>query len=267
MNRKSFFQRHSVLIYFFLAFLIAWLGSFLAVGPKFWQGSVIEFGDIGLMSLPMLTAPFISGLLMSYLADGGKRISELFGRMKIWKVGGRWYLPLLIFPTLLLFVSLVLSFLISAEFALTFNTFGIFGGLLAGLLEEIGWTGFAFPKMIRKTNILKASIYLGVIHGFWHLMADILGNYNALGDVWLPYFVGFVLHVVALRVLIGWVYANTRSLLLAVLMHASSTGFYGILISTTLLPQNRMIFYIVYGIVLCITASIIALKYGKNLKT
>ena len=86
------------MIYFFLAFLIAWLGSFLAVGPKFLQGSVIEFSDIGLMSLPMLTAPFISGLLISYLADDGKGISELFGRMKIWKVGGRWYLPLLIFP-------------------------------------------------------------------------------------------------------------------------------------------------------------------------
>lgn len=191
MNRQSFLQRHSVLIYFFLAFLIAWLGSFLAVGPKFLQGSVIEFSDIGLMSLPMLTAPFISGLLISYLEDDGKGISELFGRMKTWKVGGRWYLPLLIFPSLLLCVSLALSFLISAEFALTFNTFFIFGGLLAGLLEEIGWTGFAFPKMIKKTSILKASIYLGVIHGVWHLMADLLGNYNALGDFWLPYFVGF----------------------------------------------------------------------------
>ena len=174
MNRQSFLQRHSVLIYFFLAFLIAWLGSFLVVGPKFLQGSVIEFSDIGLMSLPMLTAPFISGLLISYLEDDGKGISELFGRMKTWKVGGRWYLPLLIFPSLLLCVSLALSFLISAEFALTFNTFFIFGGLLAGLLEEIGWTGFAFPKMIKKTSILKASIYLGVIHGVWHLMADVL---------------------------------------------------------------------------------------------
>jgi len=50
-------------------------------------------------------------------------------------------------------------------------------------------------------------------------------------------------------------------------MHVSSTGFYGTLISTTLSPQNRMIFYITYGIVLCIAASIVALKYGKNLKT
>jgi len=107
---------------------------------------------------------------------------------------------------------------------------------------------------------------LGVVHGFWHLWADFLGNFGALGDFWLPYFVGFFLHVVALRVLIGWVYANTKSLLLAILMHASSTGFYAILISTTLSPPNRMIFYNFYGIVLCIAASVVALKYGKTLK-
>ena len=252
--------------FFVFAFLISWIGVFIVVGPKFIEGQPIEFSDIGLMSLPMLFAPFISGIIMSYLADKKKGINELFGRMKNWRVGGHWYLPLLIFPTLLVCVSIVLSFLCSAEFALTFNTFGIFGGLLAGVLEEIGWTGFAFPKMIKKTSILKASIYLGLIHGVWHLMADVLGNYNALGEFWLPYFVGFVLHVVALRVLIGWVYSNTGSLLLAVLMHASSTGFYGILISITLSPQNRMIFYIVYGIVLCITASVVAIKYGNTLK-
>ena len=252
--------------YFILAFLISWIGVIVVVGPKFIDGQTIEFSDIGLMSLHMLFAPFISGIVMSYRANGRKGINELFGKMKNWKVGGRWYLPLMIFPALLMFVSLLLSVLCSAEFALTFNTFGIFGGLLAGILEEIGWTGFAFPKMINRSSILKSSIYLGLIHGIWHLMADFLGNYNALGDYWLPYFIGFVLHVVALRVLIGWVYSNTGSLLLAVLMHASSTGFYGILISTTLSPQNRMIFYIVYGIVLCITALFVVIKYGKNLK-
>ena len=266
MGNESFIKQHSLAIYFVLVFLIAWVGSFVAVGSKFLQGRAIEFSDVGLMSLPMLLAPFISGLVMSYLSDR-EGIRELFGRMKIWKVGGRWFFPLLVFPALLVCVSLVLTDFWSAEFALTFNSFGLFGGILAGLLEETGWTGFAFPRMIRKTSIIKASVYLGVIHGVWHLMADFLGNYYALGGFWLPYFIGFVLHVVALRVLIGWVYANTGSLLLAVLMHFSSTGFYGTLISTTLSPESRMIFYITYGIVLCVTASIVALKYGKNLKT
>ena len=139
-------------------------------------------------------------------------------------------------------------------------------GPLAGFLEETGWTGFAFPRMNMKRDVLSNSIILGSIHGIWHIFADYLGNYNSLGSYWLPYFIGFFLHVVALRVLIVWVYENTGSLFLAILMHASSTGFYGLIIPITLSPENRAIFYLVYGIVLCIPAVAIILKYGRMLK-
>lgn len=253
--------------YFVSTFLISWIGVFIVVGPKFIDAQPVEFSDIGLMSLPMLFAPFVSGILMTYLVEKKKGISELYGKIKKWRVGIRWYLPLFVFPALLISVSLFLSSLCSAEFALTFNSFGIVGGILAGMLEEVGWTGFAFPKMVTKSSVLKASIKLGIVHGIWHLMADFLGNYNTLGNWWLPYFIGFVLHVIALRIIINWIYSNTGSLLLAILMHASSTGFYGVLISTTMSPPNRMIFYLAYGIALCFFALGIALKYGGNLKT
>jgi hypothetical protein len=49
-------------------------------------------------------------------------------------------------------------------------------------------------------------------------------------------------------------------------MHASSTGFFGILISTTMAPVYWVIYYNVYGVVLCLAASVVALKYGTTLK-
>ncbi len=49
-------------------------------------------------------------------------------------------------------------------------------------------------------------------------------------------------------------------------MHASSTGFFGILISTTMAPVHWVIYYNVYGVALCLVALIIGLKYGKTLK-
>jgi membrane protease YdiL (CAAX protease family) len=186
--------------------------------------------------------------------------------MKKFKVAGRWYLPLLTFPLLLLCVSVLLGVLVSPELAPVFATLGIISGPIAGFLEEMGWMGFAYPKMSGKASVLSTSIYLGIIHGFWHIAADFLGNSNAFGGYWLPYFFGFFLHVVALRVMIVWVYSNTESLLLAILMHASSTGFFGILISTTMAPQYWVIFYNVYGVVLCLVASIVAIKYGKDLR-
>jgi hypothetical protein len=49
-------------------------------------------------------------------------------------------------------------------------------------------------------------------------------------------------------------------------MHVSSTGFYGILISTTMAPVNWVIFYNVYGVALCLVAAVVALKHGNTLQ-
>ena len=266
MNKPSFVKRHSLQIFFVLAFFISWIGVYAVIAPKFWAGLVIEFSDLGVMAFVMLNGPFIAGLLMTYLADGKSGIKELFAKMRKYKVSGRWYLSVMIFPSLLLLVSVLLGFFVSPELAPTFGILGVIAGPIAGLLEETGWMGFAFPKMKGKRSALGTAIIFGVLHGIWHIVADFLGNYNMFGGYWLPYFFGFCLHVIALRVLIVWVYSNTDSVFLAILMHVSSTGFYGILISTTMAPVNWVIFYNVYGVALCFVASIIALKYGRSLK-
>jgi len=266
MSDQSFIKRNSLAIYFVLAFGVAWIGSFVLVGPKFFAGEEILFDDIGLMAIAMLIGPFFAGLLMTFLVDGKLGLKELFVKMANYKVNWRWYLPLLIFPCLLLVVAVLLSIFVSPELTPTFAVLGLIGGPMAGLLEETGWTGFAYPKMKGKSSPLSISIYFGVIHAVWHVVASFLGSYNNLGDYWLLYFFGSSLHIVALRVLIVWVYTNTESVLLAILMHASSTGFFGILISTTMAPVNWVIYYNVYGVVLCLAALIVVLKYGKTLK-
>jgi len=160
MTQKSFVQRHAVLLYFVLVFLISWLGSYLAVGTRFLRGEVPELSDIGLMAIPMLGAPFAVGILMSYVADGRKGLSDLFSRMRKWKVGIRWYLPLAIFPILLLSVLWVLSVVVSPEMVPSFIVPFIFIGLIGGSLEETGWMGFAFPRMSLRQNILVATLRL-----------------------------------------------------------------------------------------------------------
>jgi membrane protease YdiL (CAAX protease family) len=266
MNGQNIAKRHSVLIYFLLAFAIAWIGSIVSVGPKFLAGEPLEFSDTGPMALAMLGAPFIAGILMIYLADGKAGLIKLFAGIKKYKVEGRWFFPPLIFPALLFLVSVLLSVFVDPEMAPIFTIFGVFAGPLAGFLEEIGWTGFAYPKMTQKTSAFSAAIYLGIIHGFWHIVVWFLSQSSDLGVYWFPYFFGFCLHLVALRVLIGWVYTNTESVFMVILMHASSTGFYAILISTTLTPVNWAIYYNVYGVVLCLIAAGVVLKYGRTLK-
>ena len=72
----------------------------------------------------------------------------LLSRMGRWRVSIRWYgVALLTAPVLVLAVLLTLTALVSPVFAPSFSARGIVIGLAAGFFEEIGWTGFALPKL------------------------------------------------------------------------------------------------------------------------
>ncbi len=97
--------------------------------------------------------------------------------------------------------------------------------MIAGFLEEIGCTGYAFPRMRGVMNALTASIILGVLWAAWHLpVIDYLGTATLHGAYWFRFFVAFATAMTAMRLLICWIYAHTESILLTQLLHASSTG-------------------------------------------
>ena len=160
----------------------------------------------------------------------------------------------------ILLILMSLSALVTKELAPAFFPIGILMGLFAGFIEEIGWMGFVYPKMRLKYSVLRASIFLGILHALWHIVADFLGNYNNYGIIWFPYFVSFSVFIVALRIIIVWVYENTESLLLAQLMHASSSGFLSVLVPIGITGKTRLIFYAVYAVALWIIACLIIIR-------
>jgi len=268
VKEQSLYHRHAVVLYFVLVFLLSWIGAYLVTGTRFLEGAVPELSDIGLIAIPVLGGPFLVGILMTYLADGREGLRDLFSRMRRWRLGARWYLPIAIFPILLGLVLLVLSIGVSSEFITPFVVPFIFTGLMGAFLEETGWTGFAFPKMSLRRSILGAALLLGLIHAVWHIFPDFISNFGSMGErYWVLSNIGFFAHVVALRILIVWVYANTDSLLLAILMHASSTGSYGFFTANLANVELRAIFFLVYGAVLWLPAIAVILRYGKTLKT
>ena len=261
---RSNIRRHEISIYFGLVLLISWGGSLVAGGTNLLQGKAPD-SNLWLVGLAMLAGPSIAGIVMTYLTDGKIGLQKLYARMRNWQVGNRWYAALLIFPVLIFLVSLTLYDLYSSEFKTIFLPWGILIGLFAGFIEEIGWMGFVFPKMQAKLGLFRAGLYLGFFHGLWHLLADFLGQSTTLGKYWLPYFIAFVVFVMALRILIAWVYAHTGSLLLAQLMHASSTGFLVILIPTDIAPINWVVFYASYAAILWIVVAVILARSGNSL--
>lgn len=267
MKLRSLTERSPVTSYFVLAYFISWGGSFALGGSKLLRGEALAFADVMRMAPLMLAGPFIAGIAMTYRVDGRTGLLDLFAKMIRWRVGLCWYAAaLLIFPTVILGVLWALTVLVSPDFSPAFIAFGILGGLLAGFIEETGWMGFAYPRMEAKLGMWRATIYLALLHGLWHAMAGYLGEAGIYGEYWLPRFIAmWFVAMMAMRVLLVWIYTNTGSLLLAQLTHASSTGFLIIFGPETLSPAQGTLWFAVYAVTLWVPAIIVVASFGKTL--
>jgi membrane protease YdiL (CAAX protease family) len=143
---------------------------------------------------------------------------------------------------------------------------GVLFAVPAGFLEEIGWTGFAFPKLRLQMNALGAGVVVGLLWSVWHLpVIDYLGTATPHGAYWLPFFVTFSAAMTAMRVLISWIYVNTRSVLLAQLMHVSSTGSLVIFSPPGVTAGQEVMWYGVYAIMLGLAVAIVVKVFGRRL--
>jgi membrane protease YdiL (CAAX protease family) len=237
---RAFIKRHPVLSYYAMVFAISWGAILLVVGlgaggipaAKEQVGALMPF-----MLLALFAGPSVAGLVMTGLVYGRAGFRNLLTRMTRWRVGARWYAVALLTAPLLVTATLLALSLTSPEFLpsiftsgekVTLVLFGIGWGLVGGgLLEELGWTGFAVPTLLRKRRgVLATGLFVGVLWGAWHFLITFWASGTSSGALSLAGFLPAVLFYVgslpAYRVLMVWVYDRSgESMLLAMLMHAS----------------------------------------------
>lgn len=162
-------------------------------------------------------APTLAAILVTAVRDGRTGLSKLFGSLVRWKVGWVWVaVSVLGFPALWFVVALVRAGY-SGELAsfdprpwLVALPLVLLGGHLlrdpGALGEELGWRGFALPRLLELTNARAAAIILGVIWAVWHLPAFFLSSLSQSSVD----FGEFVLNVTAFSVIMTWLFVNTR---------------------------------------------------------
>jgi membrane protease YdiL (CAAX protease family) len=265
-----FIKRHDLVVYFVLAYTIAWGISFVVWAFNKFDAAQLQISDIMVMFLAMLLGPSLASITLTAIVDGRSGLRSLCARILHWRINIRWFAAPLLFPVVMLCVLLALSALISPLFLPSFSALGLIVGLLAGFFEEIGWTGFALPKLQLKSSPLVTGLIIGVLWGFWHGFVDYLGNISSMGTLWLAYFIfGFVGAMVATRILIVWVYNRTGSILATQLMHASSTGFLaalGISAASPFGPSGYALSFIVYAAVLWLIVGVLIVRSLKSPK-
>ncbi len=169
-------------------------------------------------------SPALAALVVTRIAAGADGVRRLLAGLARWPSGLGWYLVAAGFTVALKLGAAVLH-------RAAFGAWPRFGTDPVGLIpfailvswpiqlgEELGWRGFALPRMADRLGLPGASLLLGVVWAVWHLPQF----YIAGGDTYHQSFPVFFLGVIAFSVLLAWAYARTSgSLPIVMLMHAA----------------------------------------------
>jgi uncharacterized protein len=218
----SLVKRHPLITFFVLVYALAWIIESPLV---FLQDSIT--GTQGQIFF-ILSANVVSvvAIVLTGVVFGRGALRKLLGRLLIWRVNPFWYLVVLLGPVVLVGGAVGLNTLLEGPALSLGNTllgvvmmwaFFIFPGSALG--EEIGWRGYALPRLQTGRSALSASLILAPIWGLWHLPLWLTGLPARTPTL----YAAFLVSAFALSIITTWVYNSTGgSLLMVVMLHASA---------------------------------------------
>jgi membrane protease YdiL (CAAX protease family) len=177
--------------------------------------------------------PILAAIIVTAFSSGTAGIAELGRRILRWRVGLRWFLIAIFGPFVLFVISAIGVGLVtghgldirhfgrSDEFP-AFNIVGVFliHTVTFGFGEEVGWRGFALPRLQRRHSALTATLLLTILWACWHLPAFFYRpGYSAMGAGEMA---GWFLSLFTGAILLTWLYNSSRgSILIVALFHGS----------------------------------------------
>lgn len=230
MNEKtsSWFERHSLVLYFIITYAISW---------AIWSPIVLTAQGLVKWKVPFAVyylgsfGPMISALIMTAMTSGGTGLRKLLSRLFKWRVNLRYYLFAVLAPVGLFVIAVMLNRIITGTWpdfkmlgeADYMPVLGIPGVLILwfltyGLGEETGWRGFALPHLQRTHMAANSSLILGIFWGCWHIPAFFFRDtYMEMGIIGFPV---LIVSIVFASVVFTWLYNSTGgSLLIVTLFH------------------------------------------------
>jgi len=208
---RNWAARHDLVLYFVLAYLLSWaLWPLVILNPT--SSPLVPFG------------PLIAAVIVALLAGGRHELWALLRQLGRWRVHPLWYVIALLGPFVLAGRTAALAVAAGAPVrgtgdytnwrAITF--FFLSTVIIVGLFEEVGWRGFALPRLQLRLDAIWAALVLGVLWALWHLpelISDPTGQRPP---------VQFLLWALALSVIFSWLYNSTNgSLPIVIICHAA----------------------------------------------
>jgi uncharacterized protein len=256
-------RRHPLATYFAFAYGISWL-----LWAPLWMPA---FGVDGLPVLPFHHAlgalgPITAAFLVSALETGLAGPLDLFRRMGLWRGRLVWVALALLAPFALLALAVVGTSLIGGESlslagfgsSREFPQFSALGFLAYNIVsfgygEEVGWRGFALPRLQTRHSAFVATLLLTLGWALWHLpLFFYRPGYVSMGAVDI---VGWFLSFLTGAVLLTWLYNESRgSLLVVALFHATVDIVFTSDISSQPVTNGAGVLITLWGIIVLVAA-------------
>src|SRR5215211_2539264 len=187
---RRLFIRHPLVSFFALAYAFTWLA---------WSPWYLSEDGVGLLpydaegisdylnTVALIMGPTMSALIMTGVTEGREGVRRLLRRIVLWRVGIGWYLFVLVgIPAIIVLSTLVLpGALVSFQASAVPSTVLLY--VVAGpvflfvggpVFEEIGWRGFALPRLQRLYGPLVGTLILGALWGLWHLPPFLIPSWD-----------------------------------------------------------------------------------------
>jgi uncharacterized protein len=215
----------SLLKFFLITFSVTWILWVASFAMSQGMSASHPLGLLaGALFLLGVFAPGLVALALTDRTEGRAATRALLGRVFKWDVGWQWYLFALAYmPVVKLSVALVYRVMTGAWPRFGQTPWYLMSGAIAVSTwaqagEEIGWRGYALPRLSQQFGLAPAGITLGIIWATWHLPLFFFTGSDIRGQSFPLY----LLQVIALSVALAWLYWRTGgSLLLVMLLHAA----------------------------------------------
>lgn len=183
-----------------------------------------DYRDFSPAILAVAYAPAVAALLVASFGRGRYGVRSLLGQLVRWRAGVRWYALALLGPIGLAVVGVAVFGALGGDPPTTWLVvpsagalLALLGPLVAGSLgEELGWRGFAQPRLQSRWGVLGAAVAVGVVWSLWHLWPALtpvgLAELSAV-DVGQTF-----VRLISTSVLYAWLYVSTRGCLPVVLV-------------------------------------------------
>jgi len=176
----------------------------------------------------MVFVPSLLALSLTAVTEGWTGVRALGSKIGQWRVRLKWIVMALALGLVLRMtisgIAVVLGLISTIQLRpwtpMQLTIFAVILFIFA-IPEELGWRGYALPKLLKAQSPLVASLIIGVVWGSLHLALHLPGMIYA-GVPPLPTFV----EVIALSVTMTWLFIRSGdNILLTCLFHGAQSFF------------------------------------------